>query len=295
MDKRDHDAILNAYNVAKEQLARKKNDADSAADALQESIVGVIKARARVKNLTGYALRAAHREFKRLINLERRSEQTAEKEIESHPDVGWEDRVNDRLLIRQLLSKLEARDQILLRLYSEDYPWKYIGPIVGLTPQSAKQTCYLLLRQLRQTARDEAEGVAGRSPHEARLRTMSESSTKQSKDNPFSRKEEREIREALRQTYATEFPNPKREGCPDKPKLRALARRETFPALKEVVSHVSHCSPCSQELTELIRQHKSRQWFYRAAAVALIVVGMAAWASWAPMRNRGTHVPQPLT
>jgi len=72
MDKRDHDAILNAYNVAKEQLARKKNDSDSTADAFQESIVGVIKARARVKNLPGYALRAAHREFKRLINLERR-------------------------------------------------------------------------------------------------------------------------------------------------------------------------------------------------------------------------------
>ena len=60
MDKRDHDAILNAYNVAKEQLARKKNDSDSAVDALQESIVGVIKARARVKNLPGYA-RSAQR------------------------------------------------------------------------------------------------------------------------------------------------------------------------------------------------------------------------------------------
>jgi len=67
--------------------------------------------------------------------------------------VGWEDRVNDRVLIRQLLSKLEARDQMLLKLYSEDYSWKYIGTIVGLTPQSAKQTCYLLLRQLRQTAK----------------------------------------------------------------------------------------------------------------------------------------------
>ena len=74
MDKRDHDAILNAYNVAKEQLARKKNHSDSAADALQESMVGVIRLRARVKNLTGYALRAAYREFKRLINLERQSE-----------------------------------------------------------------------------------------------------------------------------------------------------------------------------------------------------------------------------
>jgi hypothetical protein len=124
---------------------------------------------------------------------------------------------------------------------------------------------------------------------------MHEFSTKQPKDSPFSRKDEREIREALRQTYATEFPNPKREGCPDKPKLRALARRETFPALKEVVSHVNHCSPCSQELTQFIRQYQSRQWVYRVAAVGLIVVGIAAWASWALMRNRGTNVPQPLT
>jgi DNA-directed RNA polymerase specialized sigma24 family protein len=153
MDKRDHDAILNAYNVAKEQLARKKNDSDSAADALQESMVGVIKARARVKNLTGYTLRAAYREFKRLIDLERLSEQTADKGVESHPDVGWEDRINDRVLIRQLLSKLDTRDRTLLKLYSEDYPWRFIGPIVGLTPQSAKQTCYLLLRQLRETAK----------------------------------------------------------------------------------------------------------------------------------------------
>lgn len=122
---------------------------------------------------------------------------------------------------------------------------------------------------------------------------MAEFTPKQSKDNPLSRKEEREIRETLRQTYATEFPNPKREGCPGKPKLRTLARRESFPAVQEVVSHISRCSPCSQELTELIRQHEFRQWFYRAAAVALIVVGIAAWASQALMRNRSTHLPQP--
>jgi hypothetical protein len=119
---------------------------------------------------------------------------------------------------------------------------------------------------------------------------MSKFGTKQSKVNRFTRKQEREIREALRQTYACEFPNPKREGCPDKPKLRTLARRETFPAIQDVVSHVSRCSPCSQELTELIRHDKSRKWLYRAAAVALIVVGIAAWAL---MRSRGMHVAQP--
>jgi len=120
---------------------------------------------------------------------------------------------------------------------------------------------------------------------------MVESSTKQSKENPFSRKEEREIRETLRQTYATEFPNPKREGCPDKAKLRTLAGRETFPGVQEVVSHISRCSPCSQELTQFTRQYQSRQWVYRAAAVALIVVGIAAWASQALMRNRSAYFP----
>ncbi|MGH9424829.1 MAG: hypothetical protein ACRD2L_00760 [Terriglobia bacterium] len=119
---------------------------------------------------------------------------------------------------------------------------------------------------------------------------MAESSKEQSKGNPFSRKEEREMREALRQTYATEFPNPKRDGCPDKPKLRALARREMFSEAQGVAAHISHCSPCSQELTELTRQHKSRQWVYRLAAVGLMVVGISTWAL---MRHRGTNVPPP--
>jgi len=122
---------------------------------------------------------------------------------------------------------------------------------------------------------------------------MAEFTPKQSKDGPFSRKEERELREALRESYATDFPNPERQGCPEKSKLNALARRRVFPEVQEVVSHISHCSPCSQELTELIRQYKSRQWVYRVAAVGLIVVGIAAWASWKLMRNQGTHMPEP--
>lgn len=122
---------------------------------------------------------------------------------------------------------------------------------------------------------------------------MAELTPKQSNDNPFSRKEERELREALRQAYEADFPNPERQGCPDNLPLRTLARRRVFPNAQEVVSHISHCSPCSKELTELTRQYKSRQWAYRLAAVVLIVVGIAAWASWRIMRNRGTPVPEP--
>jgi hypothetical protein len=119
---------------------------------------------------------------------------------------------------------------------------------------------------------------------------MPESSTKQSKDNPFSRKHEREIREALKETYASGFLNPKREGCPT-PKLKRSSSRNVSRTRGCLSRH--HCSPCSQELSELIRQHKSQQRLYRAAAVSLIVVGLAAWALWASLRNRGTHVAQP--
>jgi hypothetical protein len=122
---------------------------------------------------------------------------------------------------------------------------------------------------------------------------MAQFTPKQSMNRPFSREEERELRQALRESYTTDFPNPERHGCPDKSQLKGLARRKVFPEVQEVVSHLSHCSPCSQELTELIRQYQSRQWVYRAAAVGLIIVGIAAWASWKLMRNQGARVPEP--
>ena len=153
MEKRDQDAILNAYNLARERITRRKTDLGLAEDALQESIVNVLNARARVKNLPAYAIRTVYREIRRLAKLERRSDHkhTTEEELDSKPDLDWEDRIHRRLLVRELLSKLEGRDQILVKLYSEDFPWEYIGSVVGLSPKSAKQTCYMLLRRLRQS------------------------------------------------------------------------------------------------------------------------------------------------
>ena len=123
---------------------------------------------------------------------------------------------------------------------------------------------------------------------------MAEFTQKPFTDNPFSREEERELRESLREAYATDFPNPERQGCPDKSKLAALACRRVFPDVQEVVSHLSHCSPCSQELTLLTRQYRSRQWVFRVAAVALIAVGVAAYASWRIMRSTRLSEPSPI-
>jgi hypothetical protein len=135
MDKRDHDAILNAYNLARERLAKRKSDSGQVEDALQQSMVNVIKAQARVKDVPAYALRTVYRELTRLAKLERRSEQkeTTEEKFDSAPDLGWKDRIHRYLLARELISQLQGREQLLIRLYSEDYPWDYIGPVVGLS------------------------------------------------------------------------------------------------------------------------------------------------------------------
>ena len=152
MNKRDHEAILNAYNLARERIAYRRADSDLIEDALQQSMLNVLKAQSRVKNLPAYALRTVYREFQRLVRLERRSEHklTTEEELDSRPDLDWEDRIHRRLLVRELISKLEGRNQILVRLYSEGFPWEYISLVVGLTPKSAKQTCYQILRRLGQ-------------------------------------------------------------------------------------------------------------------------------------------------
>jgi len=124
---------------------------------------------------------------------------------------------------------------------------------------------------------------------------MVESSSKPSKQDSLSPKEEREMREALRNIFATDFPNPERRGCPEnvEAKLKALAWRRRFPEAQELISHLGSCSPCYQEHEEFVRQHRSLQRLYRLAAVAVLVVGLGFWISWKLMRGPGSAVPMP--
>jgi hypothetical protein len=56
---------------------------------------------------------------------------------------------------------------------------------------------------------------------------MVDSTSKPSKPDSLSPKEEREMRETLRKIFATDFPNPDRRGCPEnveaKPWLGAVS------------------------------------------------------------------------
>ena len=126
---------------------------------------------------------------------------------------------------------------------------------------------------------------------------MVDSTSKPSKPDSLSPKEEREMRETLRDIFATDFPNPERRGCPEnvEAKLKALAWRRKFPEAQELISHLGSCSPCYQEHEEFVRQHRSRQRLYRLAAVAVLVVGLGFWISWKLMRGPGLMVPDATT
>jgi hypothetical protein len=102
---------------------------------------------------------------------------------------------------------------------------------------------------------------------------MQDSDSKPSKAESMNPKDEREMRETLKDVFATGFPNPERHGCPESVKVKALAWRRKFPEAQEIISHLGSCSPCYGEHEEFVRKYKSRQLQYRLAAVAVLMIG----------------------
>jgi hypothetical protein len=76
----------------------------------------------------------------------------------------------------------------------------------------------------------------------------------------------------------TAFPNPNREGCPDRTRLRAMARRDRSLTLKDLpVSHVVSCSPCFREYTRFRRiLLLVRASQVTAALLAVFAIGLLA-------------------
>jgi len=123
---------------------------------------------------------------------------------------------------------------------------------------------------------------------------MVDSTSKPSKQDSLSPKEEREMCDLLRDIFATDFPNPERRGCPEnvEAKLKALAWRRKFPEAQELISHLGSCSPCYQEHERFVRQHRSRQKSLRLTAVAVLVVGVGFWISWRLARSPSLISPE---
>ena len=71
-------------------------------------------------------------------------------------------------------------------------------------------------------------------------------------------KEEARILDLLARGLSRGFPNPQRVGCPDPAVLRGIAFRELRLAdIQQWLDHLSSCSPCYQDFTELRKQARS--------------------------------------
>src|SRR5437868_9827020 len=73
-------------------------------------------------------------------------------------------------------------------------------------------------------------------------------------NQPASSKHVRGIVAFGKKCSKTTFPNPTREGCPDRARLRAMAHRDRRLSLEDLpISHVVRCSPCFQDYLRLRR------------------------------------------
>jgi hypothetical protein len=84
---------------------------------------------------------------------------------------------------------------------------------------------------------------------------------------------------ALGKKYSkTAFPNPTREGCPNRSSLRAMAYRDRRLTLQDLpVSHVVSCSNCFQEYTRFRRMSVLMRGI-KITAAALVVLAAALMA-----------------
>ena len=109
----------------------------------------------------------------------------------------------------------------------------------------------------------------------------------------YSEREEKRILDALGRGLLKEFPNPDRTGCPGSDVLKRIASHEMPLAEAEKwLDHLTSCSPCYREFSELQAgyRHRRMQTILAIAASILIVVGVAGWALF--FRQKGPLVVQ---
>jgi hypothetical protein len=107
-----------------------------------------------------YIYAACKYEICHLAEREALSEQTSHEDFDAGIDIRSLDlelKIHQRLRVEEALAEIKDRHRDLLILFSENYPWEYIGPLVGLTPESAKTLCHRLLRRLRKAERLKAK------------------------------------------------------------------------------------------------------------------------------------------
>ena len=95
-------------------------------------------------------------------------------------------------------------------------------------------------------------------------------------------KDEQRILDVLERGLSREFPNPDRIGCPGSAVLRGIAfHKLRLAEVHQWMDHLSTCSPCYQEFTQLrkqaVTQWRRPQVWLTAAAVVVLTVTVWLW------------------
>jgi hypothetical protein len=110
---------------------------------------------------------------------------------------------------------------------------------------------------------------------------------------PLSKREEERLLKAGRSVFSNSFPNPNREGCPNREVIDAIARGKGDPAQqRDFFVHMSRCSPCFNDFARF-RRVAQRERRLKAVGIAAIIV-IIFFASWFVVRSRrhtvGTNI-----
>ena len=93
-------------------------------------------------------------------------------------------------------------------------------------------------------------------------------------------KEEQRILDALERGLSRAFPNPDRIGCPGSAVLKGIAfHKLRLAEAHQWMDHLSTCSPCYQEFTELRKQAvtQRRRLQVSLAAAAVVILSVTGW------------------
>ena len=88
----------------------------------------------------------------------------------------------------------------------------------------------------------------------------------------LTRREDRALLRAMREIVLTQFPNPERKDCPGTPVIEAIATKR-ISMFDPAHEHVTSCSPCFKELTDIRRSLQRRKvllWAMGTTGTAIV-------------------------
>ena len=250
-----------------------------------------------IVDLEAYLFGAFHHRFNRALKKERRRQQTIElvpsgRDLEQLPgarDLKSARDLEHSIQVKEVIQNMDdwTRRAWAAKVYG--YTWKEIAEHMGLkrTPGQtaiwacAPQACGPLgVRQMKEQRHasglhSDVEGKLGVSAGD----DFNGSRQVLNEQEEFNQEEKR-VLDLLTQGLSREFPNPQRVGCPDSAVLRGIAFRKL--RLSEVdrwLEHLSSCSPCYQEFTELRKEAASQRRRTQAwlAVAAVLIFAVAGW------------------